>query len=162
MSMKTAEALNALTLSSLLRFHASYRRGAPEECWPWLLECREKGYGRFYVVTTPKRRTQAHRLAYALANGPFDWSLHVLHRCDNPRCVNPGHLFLGTNCDNIADALAKGRGSRAVLRKLDNTQVREIRARRASGQRVRDLAREYGMSSSAISRICLRKRWKDI
>lgn len=87
-------------------FWTKVRKG--ESCWEWQASVNSSGYGwfRFGEKRTP---TGAHRVAYVLANGPIPDGLQVLHRCDNPPCVNPTHLFLGTNGDNHADKLAKGR-----------------------------------------------------
>ena len=79
----------------------------PSGCWEWLGHRNEKGYGHFAIVGQYPRA--AHRVAYRLANGHFDDSLFVCHRCDNPSCVNPDHLFLGTQQDNMDDMVQKGR-----------------------------------------------------
>lgn len=76
------------------------------ECWPWAGATHNKGYGNIGI---DGRTTTTHRLAYSLAIGPIPDGMHVLHRCDNPPCCNPEHLFLGTNRDNHADKIAKGR-----------------------------------------------------
>ena len=81
------------------------RRG-PDDCWPWLKGKDRKGYGQ---TTIAYQHHRAHRLAWELANGPIPAGLCVLHRCDNPPCCNPGHLWLGTQRDNAHDAIAKGR-----------------------------------------------------
>lgn len=81
--------------------------GGPEACWPWTGSRTRTGYGKCSV---DGRHVAAHRLAWQLTNGPIPDGLHVLHRCDNPPCCNPGHLFLGTHTDNVRDMLAKGRG----------------------------------------------------
>jgi hypothetical protein len=87
-------------------FWAKVARGA--DCWEWGGARNTSGYGwfRFGPDRTP---TGAHRVAYELSNGPIPDGLAVLHRCDNPPCVNPAHLFLGTNQDNVTDKVNKGR-----------------------------------------------------
>lgn len=77
-----------------------------ESCWEWQGELDRYGYGKFRVG---KIIAKAHRYSFELHYGDFDKSLHVLHNCDNPKCVNPTHLFLGSNKDNVADKISKGR-----------------------------------------------------
>lgn len=97
------------------RFKQFFVAGEPDSCWIWFGSKDGKGYGAYPAGKLPGRKTQrkigAHRLAYALAFGPFDPVLFVLHRCDTPLCVNPNHLFLGTNKDNIEDMRRKGRAT---------------------------------------------------
>jgi hypothetical protein len=98
----------------------------------------------------------AHRVAWELTNGPIPPGLHICHRCDNPPCVTPAHLFVGTNLDNIADKVAKGRqrGARAGERhhnaKLSDADADGIRA---SSKMQKELAAEYGVSQSLVSLI---------
>lgn len=104
--------MSRLTPSDEARFFAKVdRSGGPGACWLWTACTYGGGYGSFGLGG----RTQyAHRVAYELEVGPIPGGLHVLHRCDVRRCVNPAHLFLGTNADNAADMVSKGRQSRGA------------------------------------------------
>ena len=77
-------------------------------CWEWTATKNPDGYG---LIKLEGRMESAHRLVYRLKNGPIPKGLYVLHRCDVPRCVNPKHLFLGTQADNVRDMFRKGRGN---------------------------------------------------
>jgi hypothetical protein len=90
------------------RFWRYVTRGDPDACWPWTGTHIKQGYGQI-SAGQGKRMILAHRLSYEMHVGPVAAGLSVLHRCDNPPCVNPAHLFLGTKRDNTLDALAKGR-----------------------------------------------------
>jgi hypothetical protein len=140
------------TLLTEREIDAFWNKAAPcptTGCWNWQREVGKKGYPRYnapWRLAGKTRVQHAHRLAYLLAHGDFDEALHVCHRCDNPRCVNPGHLFLGTNYDNVLDSCRKGR--RAY--KLTPEQVAALRAQGADIPR---LAREYGIDKSYAYRI---------
>ena len=104
----------------------------------------------------------AHRLAFALANSSVPEGMHVLHRCDNRRCCNATHLFLGTNADNMADRDAKGRsakGETSGQAKLTETEVREILAKAGQGIRGAELARTFGVTRTAVCRILRGRTW---
>jgi hypothetical protein len=101
-------------------------------------------------IDTPT--TTAHRVSYQIHKGPIPKGMFVLHRCDNPPCCNPAHLFLGTHAENMADMATKGR--RAI--KLSKETVTAIRASSASS---RALGREHGVSKTTIRRIQLGKAW---
>ena len=133
-------------------------------CWEWQAY-RQKGYGRFWM--TPERYSLAHRFAVLLDRGPFPDELCVLHRCDNPPCCNPEHLFLGTNYDNTLDKIAKGRARRGSQvgelhsqSKLTAEQVMEIRVLWASGEWTQvALGERFGVFGTAIGRIVNGQRW---
>ena len=119
-------------------------------CWLWLPKLQPTGYGRFNFNGRP---IFAHRAAWVRHNGPVPHGLFVCHSCDNRRCVNPSHLFVGTNADNVRDAVRKGRnvrGERAGAAKLSEKQVMEIAA---STDLHRVLAKRFGVSKSNIGMI---------
>lgn len=135
-------------------------RGAPDKCWEWTGARTSKGYG---AMRLNGRTEPAHRLAYESAHGPIPHGLCVLHRCDNPPCVNPAHLFLGTRGDNNRDAASKGRtrsGSQHPGAKLTEDDVRAIRARSAAGELGTELARAFGVTPQLISYIIRGRIWK--
>lgn len=87
------------------------KSGGPAACWPWTASVDPKGYGQFAYADGTRRSGRAHRVAWILANGPISAGMSVCHSCDNPPCCNPAHLWLGTNADNVADRVRKGRSS---------------------------------------------------
>jgi hypothetical protein len=99
-------------------------------CWNWQLGRDRVGYGRVKVQMGAResfRTTSAHRYAYELWVGPIPDGMNVLHRCDNPPCCNPGHLFLGTQRDNMADMHNKGRGPRGYTRDSETCRANALR-----------------------------------
>lgn len=92
------------------RFWSAVTVNKPAECWPWTDRWSDKdGYG---ILTVGGAHQRAHRVAWSLTNGPIPTSLSVLHRCDNPPCCNPAHLYLGTQAENVADMMARHRRER--------------------------------------------------
>jgi hypothetical protein len=130
------------------------------DCWEWTGAISPQGYGRFGWAMSDVR--MAHRVAWALTNGPIPADMHVLHRCDNRPCVRPSHLFLGTNRDNVDDKMAKGRQSRGETHgraKLTAPEALAIRVWRIAGYPVARLAEMFGVSEASVSVIANRKKW---
>lgn len=96
-------------LTAEQRFWRDVDKRGPDECWPWKRSTMRGGYGRFPV--TSRNQQRAHRYAYELTHGPIPKDIVICHRCDNPPCCNPAHLFAGTHADNVRDRVAKGRSS---------------------------------------------------
>ena len=145
------------------RFWSKVHVSDPSSCWEWTGAKKFGGYGE---IGHEGKNKSAHRLAYEFANGPIPEGLFVCHRCDNPACVNPSHLFVGTQLENALDCVEKGRmprGNNRAFSKLTDSQVLEIRARYSSGSVYQaDLASEYGVSESNISAIVRRVKWKHL
>ena len=124
-------------------------------CWEWKAAKNNKGYGKFSVRRSVWR--YAHRISYMLYKGDFDQDLLVCHKCDNPICVNPDHLFLGTQSDNLKDAYKKGRavnhimiGEKNPKTKLTDIQIEEIQLRLQNGEVPKSFHKEYGVHWSSI------------
>lgn len=140
-----------------------------DACWPWI-GCRyATGYGAFQLGQRPsgrQRHTGAHRAAYELFVGPIPAGMHVLHRCDTRACVNPSHLFIGTNAENVLDREQKGRGNHVgpyKSAKLTPEQVEEIRMWYARGGVSKTyLAKVYGVTSMMIHHIVTRHSWRHV
>lgn len=132
-------------------------------CMNWALRRNIGGYG---IIRREGRSLFAHRVSYEFTYGRFPPELDVLHKCDNPACVNPEHLFLGTDKENRADCCAKGRQSRGEGRPnhvLTADQVLEIRRLYATGgYSTRMLGRSFGVSGHHIASIVRREKWKHI
>jgi hypothetical protein len=146
-----------------VRFWEKVRKA--NSCWLWTGSVNAAGYGQVQC-TDRKRPVLSHRVSWELANGSIPDGQCVLHRCDNPRCVNPDHLFIGTQLDNIADAVTKRRNPRGAQfpqAKLRDADVRTIRRRYSTGGITQmKLAQEYGVSDGVICEIISRKRWTHV
>lgn len=175
-----------LTPAGEAQFWAKVDKSAgPDACWIWTASKARGGYGTFGIK---RRLIGAHRIAWILANGqiPHDGSYHgicVCHKCDNPPCCNPSHLFLGTNADNARDKTLKGRGNYPrgdksgsrkhpqsrprgeshTCSKITDAQVLEIRALYAAGGITKAaLAKKFGMGPDNIRAIVQLKTWKHV
>lgn len=132
-----------------------------ESCWLWT-GCHYKGYGYKRLAPPHGRlRARAHRVSWVIHNGPIPDGLCVLHDCpdgDNGMCVNPAHLWLGTDADNVRDCTAKRRGTG----KLTDELVRQIRHRQVLGATQAVLARDFDLNRSTIRAVVHRRAWKHV
>lgn len=145
------------------RFTAKYVKDE-SGCWVWTASTAGKGYGQI-KVPSQRRQVYAHRVAYELSKGPIPIGRLVCHTCDNPKCVNPDHLFLGSAKDNLQDMKRKDRhlrGDRNAKAVLTESQVREIRGLSDTGYRQHELAKRFGVSQMTISRIVRGERWTHV
>lgn len=162
------QVLPALNLKALLpeqRFWAKVKRGGNAQCWPWDGSTWAKGHGEFFV--SPERgKVPAHAYALEVATGqPCPVGLEACHRCDNPPCCNPRHIYYGTRQQNVDDMWRRDRGrrgSRHVGAKVTEEIVLCIRRRFAAGDTQPDLAGEFGLTDSTISMIVNGKSWTHV
>lgn len=147
----------------LERFEEKYIPEPNSGCWLWIGADDNKGYGHIKVNGST---IKAHRLSFNLHKGEIPVGLHVLHTCDNPICVNPDHLFLGTHQDNMLDRQVKGRnpltlyGEDNPAHKLTGRQILDIRNKYLPRKySVRRLAKEYNVSFQLIQKIVTNQVW---
>jgi hypothetical protein len=133
-------------------------------CWNWTGRSLVDGYGKIWVNG---RRLLTHRFSWQIHNGEIPPDMRVCHKCDNPKCVNPSHLFLGTQFDNMRDMESKGRGvyphgSRSKMAVLAERDIPKIIRLHASGITRAALAKRYSVSWPTIERIVTRSSWKHV
>ena len=144
----------------------------PEKCWEWQGSRLMNSYGRLHLsikYTLPRKTVRTHRIAYELWVGEIPDGLFVCHHCDNPPCLNPDHLFVGTAADNIHDQMQKGRmglgedSARAILTEKQVVRAREIYAEGdRSWTHISKIGREIGASYAATYAIVKNKTWRHL
>lgn len=130
---------------------------AESGCWIWMGALDRKGYGRHGAGQ--KRTASAHRSSYAAKFGSIPDGLAVCHRCDVPSCVNPQHLFLGTQKENVEDMARKGRHGKA---RICADQASEIKRRLREGETHRSIAASFGLDRSTITQISQNRTWRHV
>lgn len=158
-------------MSAVQRFMAKVAIGSDGTCWRWIGAISGGKYGMFGM---PGGNIRAHRAAFMLFRGPIPEGMSVCHHCDNPWCVNPDHLFTGTQKDNVADCISKGRNSAPPVsdwrgrtkphhwQRLTPAQALEILTRVRAGELQERIAADYGISSRTVSKIKLGQRWPQL
>ena len=135
------------------RFWRKVNKAGEDECWEWMAHKDKRGYGRYAFQRSIRA---AHRVAYELCKGTIPSGKIVMHSCDNPPCVNPKHLKVGTHSDNSRDMLRKHRSNRQKISNQDAEVIRHTHARF-----IRLLARKYRLTTTSIHYIIRRQAWKN-
>lgn len=167
----TQQELMALSEADQKRFWSYVPRKGESECWEWTGWRAKFGYGMFDVKACLYGSNSAHRLSWILTNGGIPEGLCVCHKCDNPPCCNPNHLFLGTVSENFRDMISKKRatwfkpdfksqkGEECHKAKLTEADVLDIRSNTLSSS---ENAKKYGVLPNYITKIRRRESWKHI
>lgn len=129
------------------------------DCWIWT-GCKNKaGYGRMFLRSIKTRSITTHRFSYLISKGVIPEGMLVCHRCDNPSCVNPNHLFLGTHRDNVRDCMEKGRRRKTPPNAKINQKLAVCIRNEYPHINQRELCKKYSLSTASISRIINFKAW---
>ncbi len=154
----------AMTAKQAARFMAKVAKGDGTDCWEWTDKLTPGGYGRLGIGS---KAFAAHRLSWRHFHGPIPDGFVVCHICDNRSCVNPGHLFVGKQRDNVMDMFAKGRaanvrGERHPQSKLTTEIVLWIRRELAKGRIPKDIAKGIGVCTSTVSHVKHGRVWSHV
>lgn len=142
------------------RFWSKVQKGAG--CWLWTAAKDRAGYGQFRAGGRGRTMARAHRVSWSIHYGDIPAGMNCLHKCDNPSCVRPDHLFLGTLSDNNHDMAVKGRNAKGMANgraKLTEKDVSQIRLMLHQGMPQRRIATRFGVSQTLISNIAAGKTW---
>jgi len=152
-----------ITIELMERFHEKWLV-TPNGCWEWQAATMGKGYG-FMKIPGTRNQISAHRLSYLLHYGTLPDDMNVCHTCDNPKCVKPSHLFLGTQKDNQQDMKSKDRhlyGSRNTVSKLTDEKARQIHKLSNQGLSQGKIGKIFGITQGTVWKILKGQRWEHI
>lgn len=146
------------------RFWTKVQKRGPEDCWEWRASRNSHGYG---ILMVNQKSALAHRVSYALKHGPLALTegLFVCHKCDNRKCVNPGHLELGTQFENIRQCIERRRnphGEKNKSAKLTEDAVRDIRSQPLTLEHICAMMLKYRVGENCVRVVHARKMWKHV
>lgn len=151
---------NPIFCSKKCNFMGSYK--IVNGCWIWRNANKKTGYG---ILNYHGQAISAHRYSYTIFKGPIPKKYEVCHTCDVRNCVNPEHLFLGTKSDNMQDCLNKKKfsnGEKHYAAKITEENVKQIRLRRSMGEKIKNIANDFGISISSVCDLDKRRTWKHV
>lgn len=156
-----------ITEKDVKRFGTKYAVNEETDCWEWQAGIGTQGYGRFKIQQPEPRTVYAHRVSFVMHAGAIPEGSLVLHKCDNRRCVNPAHLFLGSQLDNMQDMAKKGRdinrvGSKNPNAKLSDTDVFDIYDFYEKTKSTLKVAAEWNITKNMAWLIVRGKQWKHL
>jgi hypothetical protein len=145
------------------RFWSKVDKRDEDECWNWQGAVDGKGYGAFWSAEQ-RKQIIASRMSYVLENGTIPSGAIICHKCDNPKCVNPKHLYAGTHADNMKDKVDRNRqnaprGERQGSAKLNREEIMEIRRMKNEGKTLAYIADKFSISFQHVSDIVHLRRW---
>lgn len=157
----------SLSEKDAARFWSKVKVGNPDECWEWTAHKNNTGYGIFGLGNG---KFLASRISWTVKYGPIEKGMCVCHKCDNPACVNPSHLFLGTIMENVHDKMRKGRYVKGLIyrgesnksAKLTEKDILEIRTLYDNGISTRKIAVKFKVGASTIWSACKRVSWSHV
>jgi len=145
-------------LDPIKNFWSKVKGRGTDQCWHWTAYVSPTGYGSFHVN---RKRILAHRYSYQLQYGEIPKGYLVMHKCDNPSCVNPNHLMIGTHVDNMRDMAEKNRSAKTNASLTDDDVV-TIKGRLSHGERPVEIAKDYPVGRSAVSLIKHGYNWRHV